>query len=308
MKHMTNQSLSRQAQIFLDNCIRDESPTEFSLIQQARASAIAEQTPNAERAIRQHRLEYHNTVINGVECQHITSRNSDGSGGKLLYLFGGGFIVGCPYSDLPIIGALADYCNVEVIAPQYRLAPEHCAPAAADDCMAVWQQLCTSPAPLCLAGESAGGNLAVVVAQQAAAEKLRMPDAIALLSPAVDLRTDSHLLDPTTHADPTLPPSRMEEIASVYAPQRDLTDPSLSPLFGSLEGFPPTIITTGTRDMLLSMCLRLHRQLIRENVTVECRVWDGLWHVFEYYNEYPEADESLTEIAAFLNHHGNPQP
>ena len=223
--------------------------------------------------------------------------------GTLLYMFGGGFISGSPYDDLPIIGALAEYCSLEVIAPWYRLAPEHPAPAAAEDCMAVWEHLSAEyPQPLFLAGESAGGNLALLVAQQSAALGLRPANALALLSPAVDLRTDTRLFEPTTYADPTLHSGRMAEITAVYAPDRDLTDPSLSPLFGALTGIPPTIITTGTRDLLLGMCLRLYRQMRRSNAVVECRVWDGLWHVFEYYDQYPEADESLREIAEFVNH------
>ena len=82
-----------------------------------------------------------------------------------------------------------------------------------------------------------------------------------------------------------------------------LTDPSISPLFGPLEDLPPSIITTGTRDMLMPMSLRLDRQLRRAGVHVDTRVWDGFWHVFEYYDGYPEAEESLNEIAAFLNRH-----
>lgn len=160
-----------------------------------------------------------------------------------------------------------------------------------------------SSAPLYLTGESAGGNLAVVIAQQTVSQNIRTPNAIALLSPAVDLRIDQQLFDPTTFSDPTLHPSHLSDIATVYAPDRRLTDPSISPLFGSFKNFPPTIITTGTRDMLLAMCLKLHRQMLRAGINVECRVWEGLWHVFEYYDQYPEANESLREIAAYLNEH-----
>ena len=258
--------------------------------------------PCAERAIARHELDREDLVINGVECERITSLKSGPHRGTLVYLFGGGFIVGCPYSDLAIIGALAQWCQVEVIAPKYRLAPEHPAPAAADDCFAVWRQLISmSTGCLLLAGESAGGNLALVLAQRAKSERMRIPDAMGLLSPAVDLRTDPKLREPTTNADPTLTPNRVFEVMSTYGSNRDPVDPSLSPLFGPLRGLPPTIITTGTRDMLLSMCLRLDRQMRRAGVEVECRVWDGLWHVFEYYDGYSEAEESLREIAEFLN-------
>ena len=258
--------------------------------------------PCAERAIARYDLVREEIVIHGVECERITSRNSALCRGTLVYLFGGGFIVGCPYSDLAIIGSLAQYCQVEVIAPKYRLAPEYPAPAAADDCLTVWREISSkSTGALFLAGESAGGNLALLLAQRALSEGMRIPDAMGLMSPAVDLRTDPKLLQPTTHADPTLSPNRMLEMMSAYGSNRNPAGPLSSPLFGLLEGLPTTFITTGTRDMLLSMCLRLERQMRRAGVAVECRVWDGLWHVFEYYDGLPEAEESLREIASFLN-------
>ncbi|MDX2313906.1 MAG: alpha/beta hydrolase fold domain-containing protein [Gammaproteobacteria bacterium] len=299
---MAGPDLSPEARAFIESYIRDDSPTDFSRIVQIRNEVQEMSAPSAERAIVRHALDREEIVINGVECERVRSRNSGLSQGTLVYLFGGGFSVGCPYSDLAIIGALAQWCQVEVIAPKYRLAPEHPAPAAADDCLAVWRQVSSkSTESLLLAGESAGGNLAVLLAQRALSEGMRIPDAMGLMSPAVDLRTDPGLREPTTNADPTLSPNRVLEVISTYGSNRDPADPSISPLFGLLEGLPPTFITTGTRDMLLSMCLRLDRQMRRAGVEVECRVWDGLWHVFEYYDGFPEAEESLREIAAFLN-------
>ncbi len=294
--------LSLEARAFLSSCVRDETPTDFSRIVQIREEAQEMYAAGAERAIDRHDLIREDIVIGGVECERVVATRSGTSGGTLVYLFGGAFIVGCPQSDMPIIGALAEWCRVEVIAPKYRLAPEYPAPSAADDCVAVWKEVvAASTGPLLLAGESAGGNLAVILVQRAAAKGLRIPDAMALLSPAVDLRTDLELFEPTTNADPTMSPSRVAEVMATYGPGRDSTEPSLSPLFGPLADLPPTIITTGTRDMLLSMCLRLYRQLKRVGIDAECRVWDGLWHVFEYYDQYPEAAESLKEISAFLN-------
>ncbi len=300
---MQGPDISPEALAFLNAFTRQDEPTDFSRINAIRAETAGEQAPCSERAIKRHHLNRENIQVDGVECERITSLKSGTSGGTLVYLFGGGFVVGCPFSDLSIIGAIAEYSALEVIAPKYRLAPEHPAPAAAEDCVKVWKKMSLSSAPLYLTGESAGGNIAVVITQQAVSQNIRTPDAIALLSPAVDLRIDQQLFDPTTFSDPTLHPSRLYEIATVYAPDRCLTDPSISPLFGSFKNFPPTIITTGTRDMLLAMCLKLHRQMLRAGINVECRVWEGFWHVFEYYDQYPEADESLREIAAFLNEH-----
>ncbi len=304
---MSLPGLSIEAQAFLSDFVVDENPTDFTRIASVRAALISEQAPASERAIRRHRLHREDVRVAGIDCERITATKSGVGGGTLMYLFGGGFISGCPYSDLPIIGALAEQCSVEVIAPKYRLAPEYPAPAALHDCLAVWHRITESvTGALYLAGESAGGNLAVAVAQHAVDCRWRIPQAMALLSPAVDLRTDPVLLAPTAWSDPTIQPARLAEVAAVYVDDQSITDPSISPLFGEFRGLPPAIITTGTRDMLLAMCLRLHRQMKRAGVEVECNVWDGLWHVFEYYDQYPEAAESLSEIAAFLNRMGPP--
>jgi len=197
---------------------------------------------------------------------------------------------------------LAELCHVDVIAPKYSLAPEHPAPAAINDCMAVYREVAqSSVGRLLLAGESAGGNLALLVAQSAVNENIRIPDAMGLLSPAADLRPDSDLFEPTYTLDPTLSQANMSDVLTAYLPGIDPKDPLVSPIFGDMRGLPPTIITTGTRDLLLAMCLRTARAMHRANVDVDTRVWNGFWHVFEFYDDYPESAESLSEITSFLN-------
>ncbi len=302
MDQSSNVALSAQARDFLAASAVDPVPLDFEQIGQLRRDALSEYAAGAERAVSRHDLSVEETSVGGIDALRVMSRRSGTQSGSMLFLFGGAFVMGDPVSDLPLIGALAEYCGVEVIAPRYRLAPEHSAPAAGEDCLTVYQALAKRAAGrLLLAGESAGGNLALLTAQRACSEGIRMPDALALLSPAVDLRTDDELFAPVADADPILGLERVRDVARVYPGRFVLTDPALSPLFGVMESLPPTIITTGTRDLLLSQCLRLERKMRRAGVEVQCRVWDGLWHVFEYYDEYPEAAESLREIAAFLN-------
>ena len=126
-----------------------------------------------------------------------------------------------------------------------------------------------------------------------------MPGAIAALSPACDLNDygDSAVAD----RDPVLRADEGPNITIAYLAGHDVTDPEASPVFGDFDAaFPPTLITTGTRDMLLSSCVRLARVMREGGGVVELRVWEGLWHVFEFYPDIPEADLSLTEIADFL--------
>jgi len=294
--------LSPEAQAFIEAFPSDDRRTDFDDIAGVREEYRETNAPGSERAIERHGLEFSEIELGGVVCDRIVSRSGDANG-HLFYIFGGAFIVGDPCSDLPIIGALAELCGVEAIAPRYRLAPEAPAPAAGEDCLSAYRALLADPGVgrVVMAGESAGGNLALVTTQAATAEGVRVPAGLALLSPAVDMRTDPQLYAPTYGLDPTLAPSRMDDVTDVYVVDTHPLDPSVSPLFGPMDGLPPTIITTGTSDLFLSGCLRLERKMRRSGVDVDCRVWDGMWHVFEFYDEYPEAAESLCEIATFLN-------
>jgi monoterpene epsilon-lactone hydrolase len=296
-------SLSEEALAWLAEREPDDGiRTDFSQMEKVRQAYRADLVEASERAIDRHHLEINEIEVGGVPCSRIVSATAGVLNGHLFYVFGGSFMVGDPFADLPVIGALAEYCCVEVIAPKYRLAPEFPAPSGFEDCVAAYRAFTAEyPESLLLAGESAGGNLALLVAQAAVAERLRLPRAMALLSPGVDLRSDPTLYGPTSGLDPTLHPNRLFDIDEAYLRGVDPTDPAISPLFGSMDSLPPTIISTGTRDLFLGMCLRLERKMHRAGVDVECRVRDGLWHVFEFYDELPESGESLREIAAFLN-------
>jgi monoterpene epsilon-lactone hydrolase len=294
--------LSPEAVRFLNAFEKDDTPIDFSRIQEFRAQTISDHASTAERAIERHAITRKDIAIAGIPCEHIRSARTETSTGTLVYLFGGGFIFGCPYSDLTIIGALAELCHVDVIAPKFSLSPEHPAPAAINDCMNVYREVAqSSVGRLLLGGESAGGNLALLVAQSAVNENIRVPDAMGLLSPDADLRPDSYLYEPNYTRDPTLSQSILADVLTAYLPGIDPKEPLVSPIFGDMRGLPPTIITTGTRDLLLAVCLRTARAMHRANVDVDTRVWNGFWHVFEYYDDYPESAESLSEIASFLN-------
>lgn len=304
--------LSPQALDWLSQRVAEEAanPSQARVnpatIVEDRAATLADWHQTSLRAIERHGVAVDDQTINGIDCLRVTCPSVGTTGGKLMYIFGGGFMFGDPFSELPIVAALARYAALEVILPTYRLAPEHAAPAAADDCFAVWSELRSNTPRLALGGESAGGNLALVTAIRGRDEGLSPPAALALLSPAADLRAgDDQVAEAPT--DPTLHPQTMLDVAQYYVADSDPEHPLISPVFDSMSGLPPTLITTGTRDMLLPGCLRLARKMRRAGVDVDCRVWPGLWHVFEFYDAYPEADESLTEIADFLAVHPDTQ-
>ena len=267
-----------------------------------RAEAEQEGAALAQAAVERHQVTLSERIIAGTRCQIITPNTPHG-GRTILYFFGGGFTVGSPALDLPISAALAHYANAQVIAPAYPLAPEAPYPAAPDACTAIARDVLAIHPGTVLAGESAGANLALSTALRLQAQSGPMPSALALMSPATDLvqTGDSSNID----RDPFLRPSDMAFFESCYLPSgTDRRNPDVSPIHGDFGAdFPPVFMTSGTRDLLLSGCVRLDRVLRDQGAQCELRVWEGMWHVFEYYPNLPEAELSLREIAQFLRDH-----
>ena len=228
----------------------------------------------------------------------------------ILYFFGGGHITGSPDEDLAITARIAHFTGRRVCVPAYRLAPEKPYPAALEDAMAVYQALLREfgAHSMALSGESAGGNLSLALIGAAAARGLDLPAAVALLSPWCDLTHSGDTIRTLDGIDPTLDLDHLlSHMARAYAGGRPLASPDISPLFADVaKGFPPTLITTGTRDVLLSDCARLSTKLRRAGVNVDLRVTEGMWHVFEFYPQLPEAEDSIRGIATFLDKHLSP--
>jgi acetyl esterase/lipase len=242
-------------------------------------------------------------VIAGLRVQCVTPAGVK-DGPAILYFFGGGYVQGSPDEDLAITARLAHLTKQRVYAPYYRLAPEHPFPAPLDDGLAIYRTLMerSDSGPLTVCGESAGGGLLLSVLLKAHAAGLPLPTKLVLMSPWSDLtktgdsQTTLEGMDPTLHYELTLEPA-----ARAYAGGLDLASPEISPLYADFPaGFPRTLITTGTRDLFLSDCARLSTKMRASGIDCELRVWEGMWHVFEFYAELPEADQSLAEIARFI--------
>lgn len=253
----------------------------------------------ARSAIEAHKVTLQDIEIAGIPCLKISPPNINPDR-VMLYIFGGGFMVGSPFEDLPISAFLAAHLNCAVICPKYRLAPEHPFPAALDDVEKVATEVLSGPADVVFAGESAGGNLVFGLYQRLRLSGLKMPVAMATLSPASDLSDtgDSGAAD----RDPLLSQARFYAVNKAYIPGQDATLPEISPIYGDYcPDTPPTIITTGTRDLLMSSCVRQERVMRTAGANVTLRIWEGQGHVFEFYPEIPEALDSLSEIADFLS-------
>lgn len=245
--------------------------------------------------------------IGGVNVLTITPRNycAGHDDRAALYFFGGAYVVGSPYTDLPISARLAARLGTKVHSPYYRRAPEHPCPAAIDDGYAVYRGLLEtlSADRIVVAGESAGGNLTLAVVLRARQEGVPLPAATALMSPWCDVTPSGETQRQPAGFDPTMDYKyHLEEAARAYAGDFDQRDPLVSPLYADYSaGFPPTLITTGTREGFLSDCARLSTKMRQADVDVRLHVWEGMWHSFEWYAGIPEAESSMDEIACFLS-------
>jgi acetyl esterase/lipase len=244
--------------------------------------------------------------IGSIPVIIITPVNYDSSGDDkiAIYTFGGAYYFGTPLSSLST--GLAFELGIKVCAIDYRLGPDHPYPAALEDSFSVYREIIKdfNSKNIVWLGDSAGAHLALVTLLKAKKEGLPMPAALALCSPWTEMEKLSDTYYSLEGYDPVLSYDNFIKIVSdEYFKGHNRKDPLVSPVYGDYsKNFPPVIITTGTRDLLLSDCARLYRQMRRCGVTAELNLWEGMWHVFEAfgYPVIPEAKESLKEIASFL--------
>ena len=223
----------------------------------------------------------------------------------ILYLHGGGYCVGSWQSHRGPITHLAVAADAQVYAPNYRLAPEHPYPAALEDALAAYRWLLAtglSPSCIALAGDSAGGGLALATAIAIRDSDLPAPSALVLISPWVDLRCDSPSMTHNVRIDPMLRPSWSRQCSTMYLDGRDPGDPGCSPLFASHQDLPPILIQTGSDEIIVDDSIRLEASCREARGNVSLQVFDGLWHDFQTHAGILEAaDQAMEKIATFLD-------
>jgi acetyl esterase/lipase len=182
----------------------------------------------------------------------------------------------------------------------YRVPPDHPYPAALDDCVGAYRALQAEvpAARIVVSGTSAGGNLASALLLRARDEGLPMPAGALLLTPELDLTESGDSFDTLMGLDVVLS-ARLMEMNLLYAGGADLAHPYLSPLFGDVAGFPPTLLQAGTRDLFLSNAVRMHRKLRSAGVRAELHVWEGMPHA-GFGGLTPEDREVSAELQAFI--------
>jgi monoterpene epsilon-lactone hydrolase len=239
----------------------------------------------------------------GVPAHWLAAPGAD-TGRVLLFLHGGGYELGSLRSDGELAARLGRASGMRVLFPEYRLAPEHRFPAAIDDVLAAWRWLRTgqdlSARSIAVAGDSAGGGLAValLVATRDAGQAL--PAAAVLMSPTVDLTSSGASMTERADQDPFSTPALLRQLASSYLAGADPKTPLASPLFASLAGLPPLLVQVGTADLLLSDSERLATAAAEAGVDVTLQIGEGLPHVYPIMLGTPEAAEATEQIGKFL--------
>lgn len=222
----------------------------------------------------------------------------DRAGPVILYIHGGGFTLGSPRTHAALAAHLARAAGMVAVLPRYRLAPEHPHPAARDDVIAAHARLVAAGrAPLAMAGDSAGGNLALLLVQHLRDRGGAMPRAMALIAPVADLSDDIGARFAAAPGEMLIPPQWARRIRSAYLAGQDGADPAISPLSGDLAGLPPTLIQAGAEEVLAQDA----RRLVAAMDQALLDLWPGLPHVWHLHaGRSPAADRALAELGAFL--------
>ena len=220
----------------------------------------------------------------------------------ILYCHGGGYTRGNLGYARVLAAKMSAATGRETLAFQYRLAPEHPYPAALEDAVTAWDYLMHlgyGARDVIVAGDSAGGNLALELTLRLKERGRFLPGRLVLFSPWTDMTASGRSYQEREEIDPVLTLNYIYATRDAYARGQDLSDPCLSPLFADLTGFPPTLIQAGTNELLLSDSVRLRNRMLKASVPCNLEVWDKMWHVFQTF-PMKKANEAMEHVAAFL--------
>ena len=239
----------------------------------------------------------------GIGLCHIgvpDARNDRG----VLYFHGGGYVLGSLDTHAELMARIAASCRAPVLGVDYRLAPEAPFPAAVDDAVASYERLIEqgiSPDAIVVAGDSAGGGLAMALLLALKNAGKPLPAGAMLLSPWTDLTATGDSLKTRAELDPMISPDLLQPMADTYVADGDAADPLASPLFGDLSGLPPLLIQVGDHEVLLDDSTRLAERARAANVDVSLDIVDGAFHVFQNQPDLPESVTALQAMGEFFD-------
>ncbi len=251
-------------------------------------------------------VEYRDVDICGMHGEWVSVERAHMKKYVILYCHGGGYSTGSCLYGRTLTTKLATCTSMDVLSFDYRLAPESPYPAAGEDALKVWDYLMLlgyGARDVILVGDSAGGNMALALVHKLREQKRLLPRGLVLMSPWTDLTCSGKSFDTKAEIDPVLDRGYIDRMIEAYVgvnPEQEvLENPYISPLFGEFTGFPPTYIQVGSNEILLSDSLRLHKKMVKANVSVKMDEYKGMWHVFQM-SPFKQAGEAMDAVAEFI--------
>jgi epsilon-lactone hydrolase len=291
--------MSEQQQAELDTFLR-QSPVDFSLPIEALRAGFEEAMRHVPVA---DNIRVTPATLGAVAILEVVVEDLESSD-VILYFHGGGYVIGSAQSSVPLAAELAQRTGAKVITVDYRLAPENPFPGAVDDARTAYEGLLSqgaAPGRIALAGESAGGGLAVAAALALRDRAVAMPASILAMSPWADLTLSGDTFLEKQPSDAVLTGDGLRRSVTDYVGSADPSDPYISPIFGDLRGLPPILIQSGSREILLSDSLRLASRAAVADVRVTLDVVPGVPHVFQAYaGMLEEGEAALQRATKFL--------
>lgn len=220
----------------------------------------------------------------------------------ILYCHGGGYTSGSLGYSKVLASKLTKATGLDVLTFEYRLAPEFPYPAAIEDAFMAWNylmQLGYGARDIIVAGDSAGGNMALVLCLRLKSEGRMLPGALLLMSPWTDMTASGESYAERAGADPMLTIEYIEAVRDAYAGDNDPADPMLSPVNGDLKGFPPALVQVGSHEILYSDALTLSERMQAAGVTCRLEVCEDMWHVFQMFPS-KKAATAMESMSHFL--------
>lgn len=221
----------------------------------------------------------------------------------ILYIHGSGYVVCSSRTHRGLTSRISAGTGLPVLSIDYRLAPTHRYPAAQQDVRAAWDWLIEQgfdPARLVVAGDSAGGHLAITLSLELARQGRPLPAAIVALSPVLDLSLRDAEPRDLIERDPFASATRGRRAMARYADAEALLHEGLRITFDDLDAFPPTLVQAGSREMLAADATELVRRIRRAGFDAEHQVWPGQMHVFQAMALLPESRAALDEVTRFV--------
>jgi acetyl esterase/lipase len=242
----------------------------------------------------------------GVPAAWVAAPGID-AGRAILYLHGGGYVIGSVNTHLRLAYDLSAAASARVLLIDYRLAPEHPFPAAVDDATRAWNWLIAQgydPKRLAIAGDSAGGGLTIAVTVNLRDKGLGPPACAVAISPWVDLEGLGGSMTTLAAVDPMVQKQGLLWMAGLYLNGADPKHPLAAPLYADLKGLPPMLIQVGTAETLLDDATRIAEKLHAAGVEAKLSVWPNMIHVWPLFAPHlSEGREGCAEAGAFIRAH-----